>query len=102
MGFIAAFTKEKCHFKTARQLKLELIQSEGLIRCRRRQLLCTVISITLSMIADALLCHDDELEGRRIAFILYLVPSWDRNLGGTLDLYDTDGKMTFTAFSSRS
>uniref|UniRef100_A0A8I6ANI0 2-oxoglutarate and iron-dependent oxygenase domain containing 1 n=1 Tax=Rattus norvegicus TaxID=10116 RepID=A0A8I6ANI0_RAT len=39
---------------------------------------------------DALLCHDDELEGRRIAFILYLVPSWDRDLGGTLDLYDTD------------
>ncbi|CAH6817843.1 Ogfod1 [Phodopus roborovskii] len=39
---------------------------------------------------DALLCHDDELEGRRIAFILYLVPSWDRNLGGTLDLYNTD------------
>lgn len=39
---------------------------------------------------DALLCHDDELEGRRIAFILYLVPSWDRSFGGTLDLYDTD------------
>ncbi|XP_057609249.1 prolyl 3-hydroxylase OGFOD1 [Chionomys nivalis] len=39
---------------------------------------------------DALLCHDDELEGRRIAFILYLVPSWDRNMGGTLDLYDAD------------
>ncbi|KAL6039450.1 hypothetical protein STEG23_025155 [Scotinomys teguina] len=39
---------------------------------------------------DALLCHDDELEGRRIAFILYLVPSWDRSLGGTLDLYDAD------------
>uniref|UniRef100_F6UN89 Prolyl 3-hydroxylase OGFOD1 n=1 Tax=Ornithorhynchus anatinus TaxID=9258 RepID=F6UN89_ORNAN len=39
---------------------------------------------------DALLCHDDELEGRRIAFILYLVPPWDENLGGTLDLYDTD------------
>lgn len=44
MGFIAAFTKEKCHFKTARQLKLELIQSEGLIGCRsRQQLLCAVI-----------------------------------------------------------
>uniref|UniRef100_A0A8I6A1K6 Prolyl 3-hydroxylase OGFOD1 n=1 Tax=Rattus norvegicus TaxID=10116 RepID=A0A8I6A1K6_RAT len=42
---------------------------------------------------DALLCHDDELEGRRIAFILYLVPSWDRDLGGTLDLYDTDGPL---------
>lgn len=43
-------------------------------------------------IADALLCHDDELEGRRIAFILYLVPPWDRSLGGTLDLYNVDGK----------
>lgn len=31
--------------------------------------------------SDALLCHDDELEGRRIAFILYLVPPWDRSLG---------------------
>uniref|UniRef100_A0A7N5JRC3 2-oxoglutarate and iron dependent oxygenase domain containing 1 n=1 Tax=Ailuropoda melanoleuca TaxID=9646 RepID=A0A7N5JRC3_AILME len=40
--------------------------------------------------SDALLCHDDELEGRRIAFILYLVPPWDRSLGGTLDLYDVD------------
>uniref|UniRef100_A0A5F5PVW8 2-oxoglutarate and iron dependent oxygenase domain containing 1 n=1 Tax=Equus caballus TaxID=9796 RepID=A0A5F5PVW8_HORSE len=40
--------------------------------------------------SDALLCHDDELEGRRIAFILYLVPSWDRSLGGTLDLYSVD------------
>ncbi|EHH31673.1 2-oxoglutarate and iron-dependent oxygenase domain-containing protein 1 [Macaca mulatta] len=39
---------------------------------------------------DALLCHDDELEGRRIAFILYLVPPWDRSLGGTLDLYSID------------
>uniref|UniRef100_A0A8C3WTH3 2-oxoglutarate and iron dependent oxygenase domain containing 1 n=1 Tax=Catagonus wagneri TaxID=51154 RepID=A0A8C3WTH3_9CETA len=40
--------------------------------------------------SDALLCHDDELEGRRIAFILYLVPPWDRNMGGTLDLYSVD------------
>ncbi|XP_033896237.3 prolyl 3-hydroxylase OGFOD1 isoform X2 [Acipenser ruthenus] len=39
---------------------------------------------------DVLLCHDDELEGRRIAFILYLVPPWDRSDGGTLDLYSTD------------
>uniref|UniRef100_A0A5F8HAQ8 2-oxoglutarate and iron dependent oxygenase domain containing 1 n=1 Tax=Monodelphis domestica TaxID=13616 RepID=A0A5F8HAQ8_MONDO len=39
---------------------------------------------------DILLCHDDELEGRRIAFILYLVPAWDKSLGGTLDLYSTD------------
>uniref|UniRef100_A0A8C6DH36 2-oxoglutarate and iron dependent oxygenase domain containing 1 n=1 Tax=Moschus moschiferus TaxID=68415 RepID=A0A8C6DH36_MOSMO len=40
--------------------------------------------------SDALLCHDDELEGRRIAFILYLVPPWDASLGGTLDLFSVD------------
>ncbi|XP_078527691.1 prolyl 3-hydroxylase OGFOD1 [Lissotriton helveticus] len=39
---------------------------------------------------DTLLCHDDELEGRRIAFILYLVPPWEEADGGTLDLYSTD------------
>ncbi|NXG44810.1 OGFD1 hydroxylase, partial [Psilopogon haemacephalus] len=39
---------------------------------------------------DVLLCHDDELEGRRIAFILYLVPAWEKSDGGTLDLYSTD------------
>ncbi|KAK1798247.1 hypothetical protein P4O66_006644 [Electrophorus voltai] len=39
---------------------------------------------------DVLLCHDDELEGRRVAFILYLVPTWDVCDGGTLDLYSTD------------
>ncbi|NWU95243.1 OGFD1 hydroxylase, partial [Upupa epops] len=39
---------------------------------------------------DVLLCHDDELEGRRIAFILYLVPPWEKCDGGTLDLYSTD------------
>ncbi|KAF7660591.1 hypothetical protein LDENG_00279300 [Lucifuga dentata] len=40
---------------------------------------------------DVLLCHDDELEGRRVAFILYLVPTWHKSDGGTLDLYATDG-----------
>ncbi|XP_071345417.1 prolyl 3-hydroxylase OGFOD1 [Trachinotus anak] len=40
---------------------------------------------------DVLLCHDDELEGRRIAFILYLVPPWQSSDGGTLDMYTTDG-----------
>ncbi|XP_005526486.1 PREDICTED: prolyl 3-hydroxylase OGFOD1 [Pseudopodoces humilis] len=39
---------------------------------------------------DVLLCHDDELEGRSIAFILYLVPPWEKSDGGTLDLYSTD------------
>lgn len=41
--------------------------------------------------ADVLLCHDDELEGRRIAFILYLVPPWDTADGGALDLFSMDG-----------
>ncbi|XP_056134590.1 prolyl 3-hydroxylase OGFOD1 isoform X2 [Lampris incognitus] len=40
---------------------------------------------------DVLLCHDDELEERRVAFILYLVPPWQSDDGGTLDLYSTDG-----------
>nr|KAG5685331.1 hypothetical protein BaRGS_003222 [Batillaria attramentaria] len=40
---------------------------------------------------DTLLCHDDELEERHIAFIYYLVPQlWSSEDGGTLDLFDTD------------
>ena len=41
---------------------------------------------------DHLLCHDDELEGRRVAFILYLVPPWSEQDGGHLDLFKVDGK----------
>ncbi len=38
-----------------------------------------------------LLCHDDELAGRRIAYIVYLVPQdWCAADGGTLDLFDVD------------
>ncbi|XP_001637143.2 prolyl 3-hydroxylase OGFOD1 isoform X1 [Nematostella vectensis] len=40
---------------------------------------------------DVLLCHDDELEGRVVAFILYLVPpGWQECDGGSLDLFDVD------------
>lgn len=39
---------------------------------------------------DFLLCHDDNLEDRRIAFILYLSKSWTEEDGGALDLIDTD------------
>ncbi|CAF1235707.1 unnamed protein product [Adineta steineri] len=44
---------------------------------------------------DYLLCHDDDIhgttEGRRIAFIYYLVPEdWKESDGGALDLFDTD------------
>ncbi|KAK8761393.1 hypothetical protein V5799_027340 [Amblyomma americanum] len=50
------------------------------------------ISLTCSKYSytDVLLCHDDELEGRRIAFILYLTPSWSSTDGGSLDLFDVD------------
>lgn len=39
-----------------------------------------------------LLCHDDDLAARRIAFILYLVPEdWDAARdGGTLDLFESE------------
>lgn len=40
-----------------------------------------------------LLCHDDELEGRRIAFIFYLVPKdWNEKDGGKLELFDVDSQ----------
>lgn len=42
---------------------------------------------------DVLLCHDDELEGRRVAFILYLVSPWQSSDGGTLDLYSTNSEL---------
>eukprot|EP00127_Corallochytrium_limacisporum_P003290 Clim_evm139s147 gene=Clim_evmTU139s147 len=44
---------------------------------------------------DHLLCHDDQLEDRKVAFIYYLVdPGWkcadDEDDGGTLDLFSVD------------
>jgi Rps23 Pro-64 3,4-dihydroxylase Tpa1-like proline 4-hydroxylase len=37
---------------------------------------------------DTLLCHDDRLEGRIVAWIIYLVDdSWSESDGGQLDLY---------------
>ncbi|XP_043597420.1 prolyl 3-hydroxylase OGFOD1 isoform X1 [Bombus pyrosoma] len=39
---------------------------------------------------DYLLCHDDNMGDRRIAFILYLSKSWSEKDGGALDLFDTD------------
>lgn len=39
---------------------------------------------------DYLLCHDDNMSDRRIAFILYLSKNWSEKDGGTLDLFDTD------------
>ncbi|XP_078668511.1 prolyl 3-hydroxylase OGFOD1-like [Branchiostoma floridae x Branchiostoma belcheri] len=50
------------------------------------------VAITSSIYehTDTLLCHDDELEERRIAFILYITPpSWTMADGGTLDLFSS-------------
>lgn len=55
--------------------------------------LSTVVDISASKYWSGcqLLCHDDEWEGRRIAFIFYLVPEdWSEEDGGTLDLFECD------------
>ena len=44
---------------------------------------------------DYLLCHDDELDGRKIAFMLYLT-SLDEKDGGQLYLYDADDDTKFS------
>jgi len=52
------------------------------------------VSMSANVYGDTntLLCHDDELQGRRIAYILYFVPKdWDAKTdGGALDLFATD------------
>lgn len=41
---------------------------------------------------DHLLCHDDDLSGRAVAFILYLTPdAWTPAHGGALELFESDG-----------
>ncbi|KAK9302116.1 hypothetical protein QLX08_005731 [Tetragonisca angustula] len=39
---------------------------------------------------DYLLCHDDNMGDRKIAFVLYLSKDWTEDDGGALDLFDTD------------
>ena len=42
---------------------------------------------------DFLLCHDDKVEDRQVAFIYYLVPEdWTHGDGGRLDLFNNKGK----------
>ena len=41
-----------------------------------------------------MLCHDDELEGRRIAYIFYLVPhDWDKSDGGIVHIFFQNNKI---------
>lgn len=39
---------------------------------------------------DYLLCHDDNIGDRRIAYIFYLTKNWAEEDGGALDLFDMD------------
>lgn len=39
---------------------------------------------------DVLLCHDDELEHRRFAYVYYLTENWKESDGGTLDLFNVN------------
>ena len=40
-----------------------------------------------------LLCHDDDVGDRKIAFIINLSKEWDREMGGELQLFDSiDGE----------
>jgi Rps23 Pro-64 3,4-dihydroxylase Tpa1-like proline 4-hydroxylase len=51
------------------------------------------VSMSAAVYGDKnyLLCHDDELQGRRIAYIYYLVPkNWSEQDGGHLDLFSVD------------
>ncbi|XP_058798347.1 prolyl 3-hydroxylase OGFOD1 [Phymastichus coffea] len=50
------------------------------------------ISMSTSCYSDTdhLLCHDDNLGNRKIAFILYLSKNWIEEDGGALELFDTD------------
>lgn len=38
--------------------------------------------------SDYLLCHDDQLEARRFAYIYYLSPDWEEKDGGDLQLFN--------------
>ncbi|XP_059145814.1 prolyl 3-hydroxylase OGFOD1-like [Physella acuta] len=90
-------------------LSVDLISDESPVISDFRRILCEEVKSFISKVTqiklnakvdlfcskykytDVLLCHDDELEKRRIAFIYYLVPeNWSAADGGTLDLFDTD------------
>lgn len=56
------------------------------------------VSVSAAIYADThhLLCHDDELQGRRIAYILYMLDDtagpWTIDKGGLLQIYNTDSQ----------
>jgi len=44
----------------------------------------------LIIILDYLLCHDDRVDNRSVAFVYYLNYDWLNEWGGTLDIFSVD------------
>lgn len=51
------------------------------------------MAATLYESTDFLLCHDDKLEGRKIAYVLYLSEKIEQKDGGSFVLYNSKGKL---------
>jgi Rps23 Pro-64 3,4-dihydroxylase Tpa1-like proline 4-hydroxylase len=49
------------------------------------------IHVHSSRHGDFIRPHDDEMNGRRLAFVLYLSPEWSTELGGALQVVDASG-----------
>lgn len=43
---------------------------------------------------DFLSLHTDDVKGKRLSFVFYLSPGWERRFGGLLHLIDRDGDVT--------
>lgn len=54
------------------------------------------MAATLYESTDFLLCHDDELEGRKIAYVLYLSDDFHEADGSSFILYNSSGKSPTT------
>ncbi|ESN91312.1 hypothetical protein HELRODRAFT_96204 [Helobdella robusta] len=100
--------KQSNDFKILKQKSTKVVREFFLNEFRRwisevtNMELLSVVDLTSSKYSssDVLLCHDDELDSRRIAFVWYLVdPSWSQSDGGELQLFNSDGNMEPTDVS---
>lgn len=55
----------------------------------------------LSVYLDYLLCHDDRVDDRSVAFIYYLNYDWLPGWGGTLDVYSVDNTNSATEIAEK-
>lgn len=100
------FEKNNDLYRFHQSEDLKLCKGEAISAIRKlfneevRQLMIDVTGISLNETVnltysvyqqgDVLLCHDDELDTRRIAFVLYISPEWSVEDGGALNLFNTD------------